>query len=68
MYSTSSLNCTGLLGEVDPEYLKRVPGFPNLHFPSDHLLLQAEFKGKVRKERKVTEVDFGPGKENRRNQ
>lgn len=68
MYSTSSLNCTGLLGEVDPEYLKRVPGFPNLHYPSDHLLLQSEFKGKApRKERKVTEVDFGPQKENRRN-
>jgi CCR4-NOT transcription complex subunit 6 len=66
LYSTSSLSCTGLLGEVDPDYLKRVPGFPNVHFPSDHLLLQSEFKSKSRKERKVTEVDFGPQKENRR--
>jgi CCR4-NOT transcription complex subunit 6 len=66
LYSTSSLTCTGVLGEVDPMYLKRVPGFPNMHYPSDHLLLHSEFKGRVRKERKVTEVDFGPQKENRR--
>lgn len=66
LYSTSNLSCTALLGEVDPEYLKRVPGFPNAHYPSDHLLLLSEFKSKSRKERKVTEVDFGPQKDNRR--
>ena len=59
-FSTNSLRVTGLLGEVDPEYLKRVPGFPNFHFPADHLALVAEFK--VEKRRKVGEVveaDFG---------
>ena len=66
-YTTNALTCTGLLGEVDKEYLTRVPGFPNVHYPSDHLLLMSEFKAKPRKERKVTEVDFGPQKENRRN-
>jgi CCR4-NOT transcription complex subunit 6 len=66
LYSTGSLSVTGVLGEVDPVYLRRVPGFPNQHYPSDHLLLHAEFKGRAaRKERKVTEVDFGPQKERR---
>ncbi|KAK4553429.1 Glucose-repressible alcohol dehydrogenase transcriptional effector [Recurvomyces mirabilis] len=58
-YSTNSLQPTGLLGEVDQEYMKRVPGFPNWHFPSDHLALFAEFQVKGRKERKVVEADFG---------
>ena len=42
-YSTNALHVTGLLGEVDKEYLQRVPGFPNYHFPSDHLALLSEF-------------------------
>jgi len=42
-YSTPSLVVRGLLGEIDPEYIQRVPGFPNIHFPSDHLALVAEF-------------------------
>ncbi|KAI9708491.1 MAG: Glucose-repressible alcohol dehydrogenase transcriptional effector [Bogoriella megaspora] len=42
-YSTNSLQVTGLLGEVDKEYLQRVPGFPNHHFPSDHLALMVEY-------------------------
>lgn len=59
-YSTNALQVTGVLGEVDPEYLQRVPGFPNYHFPSDHLALCAEFAVKQRKERKQVEADFGP--------
>lgn len=62
-YSTNSLQVTGLLGEVDKEYLQRVPGFPNYHFPSDHLALLAEFLVKKQKERKVVEADFGPQRE-----
>lgn len=42
-YSTKAFQVTGLLGEVDKDYLQRVPGFPNYHFPSDHLALMAEF-------------------------
>ena len=49
-----------MLGEVDPEYMRRQPGFPNWHFPSDHLALLAEFQVKERKERKQVEADFGP--------
>lgn len=67
-YSTNSLQPIKLLGEIDPEYMRRVPGFPNWHFPSDHLALFAEFQVKSRKERKQVEADFGPSsrRDNRR--
>jgi CCR4-NOT transcription complex subunit 6 len=65
-YSTNTLEVTALLGPVDPEYMERVPGFPNYHFPSDHLSLLAEFSIKGRKEKKVhAEPDFGPQRERR---
>lgn len=59
-YSSNSLRVSGLLGDVDKEYLQRVPGFPNFHFPSDHLALMAEFVVSGKK-LKVTEADFGSG-------
>lgn len=58
-FSSTSLHVSALLGEVDKEYLKRVPGFPNYHFPSDHVALFAEFSVKGKKG-KVVEADFGP--------
>lgn len=64
-YSTSTLSVSGLLGDVDGDYMQRVPGFPNWHFPSDHLSLCSEFTVKGRKEKKITEVDFGPQRERR---
>ncbi|KAI9668695.1 MAG: Glucose-repressible alcohol dehydrogenase transcriptional effector [Trizodia sp. TS-e1964] len=65
-YSTNALQVIGLLGEVDKDYLKRVPGFPNYHFPSDHLALFARFSLKGRKEKKVLhEPDFGPQRDRR---
>ncbi|KAI3620722.1 hypothetical protein CBS9595_002689 [Malassezia furfur] len=45
-YSSNTLANTGVLGEVDPAYLSRVVGFPNAHFPSDHICMLAEFKVK----------------------
>lgn len=57
-YSTNALQVTGLLGDVDKEYMARVPGFPNYHFPSDHLALLSEFVVKQRKEKK-SDPDFG---------
>lgn len=51
-YSTNSLQVRGVLGGVDEEYLRRVPGWPNWHFPSDHLAIKAEFSVKPRKERR----------------
>ena len=66
-YSTNTLQVTGLLGPVDPSYMARVPGFPNYHFPSDHLLLMAEYHVKERKERKQpVEADFGPSRRENR--
>ena len=59
-YSTNTLENTALLGPVDAEYLKRVPGLPHYHFPSDHIALLAEFSLKGRKEKKtLPEPDFG---------
>lgn len=34
-YSARSLKCTGVLGDVDPEYIEKVVGFPNSNFPSE---------------------------------
>ncbi|KAL8842418.1 MAG: hypothetical protein Q9170_000546 [Blastenia crenularia] len=65
-YSTNALQVRGVLGDVDLDYLSKVPGFPNHHFPSDHLALKAEFSVKSRKEIKAAvEVKFGPQKERR---
>lgn len=58
-YSSTALHVTGLLGEIDKDYLRKVPGFPNYHFPSDHIALLAEFSVKGKKG-KVVEADFGP--------
>ncbi len=60
-YSTNALENISLLGQVDPEYMKTVPGFPNYHHPSDHLSLMAEFAVKGNSKKKtITEPDFGP--------
>lgn len=34
-YSTNNMTLTGLLGEIDKDYLSKVVGFPNAHFPSE---------------------------------
>ena len=53
-YSSNALQVVELLGEVDEDYLQRVPGFPNAHFPSDHLALLAKFAMRQRKDRQKT--------------
>lgn len=63
-YSTNTLQVVELLGDIDTEYLKRVPGFPNYHFPSDHVALFARYTVKSRKEKRaMVEPDFGPGRD-----
>ena len=62
-YSTNTLQVLGLLGDIDKDYLQRVPGFPNYHFPSDHVALYAQYMVKGRKEKKITETDFGQGRD-----
>lgn len=60
-YSTNVLELSSLLGQVDPEYMKMVPGFPDFHHPSDHISIMAEFIVKNNKVKKaLTEPDFGP--------
>ncbi|CDZ98126.1 glucose-repressible alcohol dehydrogenase transcriptional effector [Phaffia rhodozyma] len=46
-YTQGSLAVTSLLGEVDQSYLSKVVGFPNAHFPSDHVPIFADFKIKA---------------------
>ncbi|KAI9190472.1 Glucose-repressible alcohol dehydrogenase transcriptional effector [Blastocladiella emersonii ATCC 22665] len=43
-YTNNTLSVIGLLGGVDKNYCKKVVGFPNAHFPSDHIPLLAEFR------------------------
>ncbi|KAL2860719.1 Endonuclease/exonuclease/phosphatase [Aspergillus lucknowensis] len=58
-YTSNTLHVSALLGDIDQDYLRKVPGFPNYHFPSDHIALFAEFSVKGKKG-KVVEADFGP--------
>ncbi|KZT21426.1 hypothetical protein NEOLEDRAFT_1139540 [Neolentinus lepideus HHB14362 ss-1] len=45
-YSTSNLAVNAVLGEVDKSYLEKVVGFPNAHFPSDHICIMSELRVK----------------------
>ncbi|EGO00230.1 hypothetical protein SERLA73DRAFT_107255 [Serpula lacrymans var. lacrymans S7.3] len=45
-YSTGNLGVNAVLGEVDRGYLEKVVGFPNAHFPSDHVCIVSEFRVK----------------------
>jgi CCR4-NOT transcription complex subunit 6 len=49
-YSASNLALNAVLGEVDPIYLSKAVGFPNVHFPSDHICIMAEFRVKPPRE------------------
>jgi CCR4-NOT transcription complex subunit 6 len=63
-YSTNTLEVVDVLGPPDPAYLKRVPAFPNWHFPADHIQIMSEFVIKGRKDKKHVaerEPDFGNG-------
>ncbi|KAG8906707.1 Glucose-repressible alcohol dehydrogenase transcriptional effector [Tulasnella sp. 403] len=43
-YTNLSLSVEAVLGEVDEKYLEKVVGFPNAHFPSDHVCIISEFR------------------------
>ena len=58
-YSANAMEVKGLLGNVDEQYLRRVPGFPNAHFPSDHLALKAEFAIQPQKTNKPIDGEHG---------
>ncbi|KAF7321902.1 hypothetical protein MKEN_00712400 [Mycena kentingensis (nom. inval.)] len=42
-YSSANVVLNSVVGEIDREYLEKVVGFPNQHFPSDHIALTATF-------------------------
>jgi len=49
-YSTANLAVNALLSGVDKGYLEKVVGFPNAHFPSDHVCVVSEFRVKPPRE------------------
>ncbi|KAJ7268647.1 Endonuclease/exonuclease/phosphatase [Mycena haematopus] len=49
-YSTGNLILNTVVGEIDKMYLDKVVGFPNVHFPSDHIALTATFSVKPPRE------------------
>lgn len=57
-YSTPTLQVKGLLGKVDEEYASRCIGFPNAHFPSDHIPLVTKFQ--IKKATGAKKVEFKP--------
>jgi CCR4-NOT transcription complex subunit 6 len=56
-YSTSTLQVKGLLGKIDEEYINHNIGFPDAHFPSDHIPLVTKFQIK---KSAVKRPDFRP--------
>jgi len=58
-YSSNYLSVLGLLGGVEREYMSRVVGFPNAHFPSDHVPILAEFKFRSQVAPKGVTPNFG---------
>ncbi|KAJ7680654.1 glucose-repressible alcohol dehydrogenase transcriptional effector [Mycena polygramma] len=49
-YSPANLILNSVVGEIDKMYLEKVVGFPNPHFPSDHIALTATFSVKPPRE------------------
>ncbi|KAF7315764.1 hypothetical protein MIND_00092300 [Mycena indigotica] len=49
-YSTANLVLNSVVGEIDKAYLDKTVGFPNTHFPSDHIALTATFSVKPPRE------------------
>ncbi|KAG0162663.1 Glucose-repressible alcohol dehydrogenase transcriptional effector [Apophysomyces sp. BC1015] len=43
-YTNNTVDVLSLLGQIDNEYLSKVVGFPNAHFPSDHIPLVVELR------------------------
>ncbi|CDK29579.1 unnamed protein product [Kuraishia capsulata CBS 1993] len=52
-YTTPTLVVKGLLGQVDPDYLKNVIGLPDPEIPSDHIPLVVKFEIKKSKDKKT---------------
>lgn len=46
IFFSEGLNLTGVLSPVEDDYTENTVGFPNIHFPSDHILIGARFSFK----------------------
>jgi len=49
-FSTGNLAVNAVLGDIEKSYIDKAVGFPNVHFPSDHVCIAAEFRVKPPKE------------------
>ncbi|KAI7891131.1 Endonuclease/exonuclease/phosphatase [Mucor mucedo] len=58
-YTNNTMDVMSLLGGISQEYLDKVVGFPNPHFPSDHIPLMAELRLKSPRREKNEEPNFG---------
>ncbi|CAO3640346.1 unnamed protein product [Mucor fragilis] len=58
-YTSNTLDVMSLLGGVSQDYLDKVVGFPNPHFPSDHIPLMTEVRIKSPRREKMEEPNFG---------
>ncbi|KAK7044271.1 Glucose-repressible alcohol dehydrogenase transcriptional effector [Paramarasmius palmivorus] len=52
-YSQGNLAVNSVLDTIDEAYLEKSVGFPNAHFPSDHVCIMAEFRVKPPKDTTV---------------
>ncbi|KAL9544644.1 hypothetical protein MBANPS3_007511 [Mucor bainieri] len=66
-YTSSLLDAISLLGPIDPDYLAKVVGFPNAHFPSDHIPIMAEFKFRPQTKKEIVKADFNSTRSSHRN-
>ncbi|PWN41288.1 glucose-repressible alcohol dehydrogenase transcriptional effector [Ceraceosorus guamensis] len=65
-YNQNALAVTGLLDGVDKGYLEKVVGFPNAHYPSDHICILSEFRVKHPKDPPASRpANFGNSFSNR---
>ncbi|KAI0217358.1 Glucose-repressible alcohol dehydrogenase transcriptional effector [Massospora cicadina] len=62
-YTPACLTCTQVLGGVDEAYASKYVGFPNAHFPSDHipLLIEVKLKAKPKMPSKPQFASFTAG-------
>ncbi|CAO3654610.1 unnamed protein product [Mucor fragilis] len=66
-YTSTTLDAISLLGPIDPDYLTKVVGFPNAHFPSDHIPIMAEFKFRPQHKKEIVKADFNSTRSSHRN-
>ncbi|CAO3639452.1 unnamed protein product [Cunninghamella echinulata] len=58
-YTSNTVDSLSLLGPIDNSYLSKIVGFPNAHFPSDHIPIAAELKIKTPRTEKFEKPNFG---------